>query len=89
MLAVLMSLVLITLSAALSFAGVRYVNGTLRSLVFCAALICASLSFYWGDALGGFWAGFYTLISTYTFICVALPWLEFLLKPLKKQHNVS
>ena len=42
-----------------------------------------------GDAFGGFWAGFYTLISTYILICTLLPWLEHQLKTRANSTHVS
>jgi len=39
-------------------------------------MISLLASFYWGDALGGFWPGAYTLLSWYFLLCMALPWLD-------------
>ena len=40
------------------------------------SIISLLASFYWGEALGGFWPGAYTLLSWYFLLCMALPWLD-------------
>jgi hypothetical protein len=40
------------------------------------ALGLLSWAFYLGPALGGFWSGFYVLLSAYFLACMLMPWID-------------
>lgn len=74
------SLLLAIAAACLSHICVRYCTvGKRRGLCFTIVTLLGA-SFYCGTALGGFWSGFYTLLSVYFLACIAVPWLDLLLR---------
>lgn len=63
-------------SAGLTHVSVRHCEGRRRITVFAAAIIVFVAATYFGDALGGFWPGFYTLIVIYTLATAITPWID-------------
>ena len=76
--AIFLSLALASLAALTTFFSVRYAQARRRRLLFTIGMASLGASFYWGKSLGGFWPGFYTLLSFYMLLCTALPWLGLL-----------
>ena len=76
--AVFASSMLTIVSAALTFASVRYAEGARRKALLGAALLSFALASLVPDAFGGFWARFYSLCAIYFLACIALPWLDLL-----------
>lgn len=65
-------------SAILTHLGVRASGRFRRGALFVGALLLLCSAFFFGAALGGFWAGFYTLLSVYFLTTVITPWISFL-----------
>lgn len=75
-----MSLLLVVASAGLTFLSVRNAAGTKRLLLFGLALILLAFAFHIGRIMGGYWSGFYLLLSAYFLACMAMPWLNLTLE---------
>ena len=75
---VVLSLLLAGISAGLTFLAVRYAEARPRSGYLALALVVLLTSFYFGQAMGGFWSGVYTLISAFILVCCVLPWIDLL-----------
>ncbi|MEM6485294.1 MAG: hypothetical protein AAF662_09955 [Pseudomonadota bacterium] len=76
-----MTAVAISLSvvaAGLTHAGVRAVNSTKRRLLSAFALVMLGAGLWFGRSFGGFWPGFYTILSIYFLTTVVTPWIVFL-----------
>ena len=71
-----LSLMLTCLAAALTHLCVRYAAGAVRRGLFAIALLTLAAAVYWGTAFGGFWPGFYTLLSVYFLACIVTPWID-------------
>tara|TARA_B100001057_G_scaffold483607_1_gene560600 strand:+ start:1906 stop:2067 length:162 start_codon:yes stop_codon:yes gene_type:complete len=39
-------------------------------------MISLAGALYWGESLGGFWPGAYTLFAWYMLLCTVLPWIN-------------
>ncbi|MEM7097701.1 MAG: hypothetical protein AAF541_05525 [Pseudomonadota bacterium] len=74
--AAIFSIFLAVASAVVTHWSVRNFQGTTRLGLFAFSMALLGLSFVWGNALGGFWPGVYTLISIYFLTTVATPWLH-------------
>ena len=74
--AIFLSLALASLAAVTTVVSFRYSKLVRRRRLFAISMISLLASFYWGEALGGFWPGAYTLLSWYFLLCMALPWLD-------------
>ncbi|MEM7705014.1 MAG: hypothetical protein AAF358_05645 [Pseudomonadota bacterium] len=73
-----MSIALAVASAVFTHLGVRHAASRVRSAFLAAALAAISVGFWFGEALGGFWPGFYTLLSVYFLTTVITPWVSYL-----------
>ncbi|MEM1143328.1 MAG: hypothetical protein AAGI88_12160 [Pseudomonadota bacterium] len=71
------SVALAVLSAALTHIAVRTNSARFRAIGLGTALALFSLSLVPGCALGGFWPGFYSLLSVYFLTTAVTPWLSF------------
>ncbi|MEM7080284.1 MAG: hypothetical protein AAF513_16815 [Pseudomonadota bacterium] len=72
-----LSIILTICAAGLTHVAVRYVTGMKRLLLIVCGLLSLALAFAYGDALGGFWPGIYTLISVFFLVTVITPWLDY------------
>lgn len=74
------SVLLAAAAAIITHVAVRYAATRRRTVLLAVAALTFALALYVGRALGGFWAGAYTLMSVYFLTCIATPWVEYLLR---------
>lgn len=75
-LAILMAI----LAAILTHLSVRSETTAIRRQLFLLALLTFGVGSWLGKSLGGFWPGFYTLVSVYCLATIITPWTVFLVR---------
>ena len=75
-LAIFLSLALASTAAVTTVISVRYSKLLRRRRVFAISMISLAGALYWGESLGGFWPGAYTLFAWYMLLCTVLPWIN-------------
>lgn len=77
---ILFSLILTIAAAVLAHAAVRYAQARKRAVLAGLALVALAAGMYYGDVLGGFWPGVYTLLSVFFLTTVITPWVDYLVR---------
>ena len=70
-------IILTITSASLTHLSVRLACGWFRKLLFTFGIALLAIAMFFGGALGGFWPGFYTLLSLYFLTTAISPWLVY------------
>lgn len=63
-----------------TYVCVRYAQGWIKGMLCVLGFFAFALGCFIDSNLGGFWVSFYTLISLFFLVCIAIPWVDYLIR---------
>lgn len=66
------------LAGAFTHGGVRSRHRSTRLALIAAAALAFGIGLWFGYSFGGFWPGFYTLLTVFFLTTAITPWISFL-----------